>query len=95
MLLKSDCIAAQNILHKTRFPKFLIQPPCSLCHFLRITLKRATTKTSCKDSDVSERPENWTEALSSPLGRQNQPKLTKDPPAGRKLQEFQKPRSLK
>ena len=74
----SDCRVSQDIRHKTRYPKFLNRPPCSLCRFLRTTLGR-TTNMSGKESDVSEGPENWAETLPSPLRRQYQPKLTKDP----------------
>ena len=73
---KSDCTAAQNILHETRFPKFLSHHPCSLFRFLR-TLSNA----SYKDSDISERPEKWTEALPASLGRHDRSKLPKNSPA--------------
>ena len=85
---ESDCRAAQDILYQTRFPKFLCHPPCSLCRILRNTLKRTTTITSSAESDVSERPKHWIEALISPLGRQNQPKQTKDPVAETKVIEI-------
>ena len=75
---ESDCKAAQDILQKIRFPKFLCYPPCSLCRILKNTLKRTTTNTSSADNDVSERPKHLVEALISPLGRQNQPKQTKN-----------------
>ena len=84
----SECRAAQDILQKTRFPKFLCHPPCSFCRILKNTLKRTTTNTSRADTDFSERPKHWIEALISPLGRQNQPKQTKDPVAETKVIEI-------
>ena len=88
VLKESDCRAAHDILQKTRFPKFLCHPPCSFCRILKNTLKRTTTNTSRADSDVSERPKHWIEALNSPLGKQNQPKQTKDPVAETKVIEI-------
>ena len=85
---ESDCRAAHDILQKTRFPKFLCHPPCSFCRIFKNTLKRTTTNTSRADSDVSERPKHWIEALISPLGRQKQPKQTKDPVAEAKVIEI-------
>ena len=84
----SDCRAAHDILQKTRFPKFLCHSPRSFCRILKKTLKRTTTNTSMADSDVSERPKHWIEALISPLERQNQPKQTKDPVAETKVIEI-------
>ena len=88
VLKESDCRAAHDILQKTRFPKFLCHPPCSFCRILKNTLKRTTTNTSRADSDVSERLKHWIKALNSPLGKQNQPKQTKDPVAETKVIEI-------
>ena len=85
---ESDCRAAQDILYQTRFSKFLCHPPCSHCRILRNTLKRTTTNTSSANSDVSERQKHWIEALIPQLGRQNQPKQTKDPVAETKVIEI-------
>ena len=77
-----DRTVSQAILHKTKFPELPSHPPNSLCRFLRTALGR-TTNTSGKETDVSERPENLAESLPSPLRRQDQLNLTKDPLAGR------------
>ena len=79
---ESDCRVSQDILHKTRYPKFLSNPPFSLYHVSKTILERATN-TGGKEIEVSEGPENITETLSSPVGRQDQSKLTKDPLAER------------
>ena len=76
-----DSTVSQDIRYKTRFPEFLSHPTCSLCRFLRTYLSK-TTNTKDKETDVSEGPENWAEALPSLLGRQEQQKLTKDPLTG-------------
>ena len=76
-----DSTVSQDIRHKTRLPEFLSHPTCSLSRFLRTYLGK-TTNTKGKETDVSEGPENWTEVLPSPLGRQEQQKLTKDPLTG-------------
>ena len=76
-----DSTVSQDIRYKTRFPEFLSHPTCSLCRFLRTYLGK-TTNTKDKETDVSEGPENWAEALPSLLGRQEQQKLTKDPLTG-------------
>ena len=68
---KSDYMVSQDILHKTRIPKFHGHPPYSLCRGLR-TIQERTTNTNEKKADVSGRPKAWAEALLSPLGKINQ-----------------------
>ena len=81
---ESDFRISQDILHQTRYPKYLCHPPYSLRRFLSTILER-TVNTGGKETGVPEGPETVAEALPSPLGRQDQQRLTKDPPAGRTL----------